>query len=84
MAGPAQTFRQLICPSGCLVKGLSSPICKNISTSRLTQISSLTRTVPSHTEGRFAIVTSAGRDAVDAAASGDARGWQGGSIWPVS
>jgi hypothetical protein len=35
-------------------------------------------------EGRIAIVTDAGRDAVDAAASGDARGWQGGSIRPVS
>ena len=30
-------------------------------------------------EGRIAIVTDAGRDAVDAAASGDVRGWQGGS-----
>jgi hypothetical protein len=35
-------------------------------------------------EGRIAIVTDAGWDAVDAAASGDARGWQGGSIRPVS
>jgi hypothetical protein len=33
-------------------------------------------------EGRIAIVTDAGRDAVDAAASGDVRGWQGG--FPVS
>src|SRR5947207_2333791 len=30
-------------------------------------------------EGRIAIVTDAGRDAVDARASGDVRGWQGGS-----
>ena len=30
-------------------------------------------------EGRSRVVTSAGRDAVDAAASGDVRGWQGGS-----
>src|SRR5207248_3672445 len=29
-------------------------------------------------------VTNAGRDAVDARASGDVRGWQGGSMWPVS
>jgi hypothetical protein len=36
------------------------------------------------TEGRIAIVTDAGRDAVDAAASGDVRGWQGGSTRPVS
>jgi hypothetical protein len=34
----------------------------------LRQISSLSRTVPSQTEGRLAIVTNAGRDAVDAAA----------------
>jgi hypothetical protein len=39
---------------------------------------------PTPLEGRIAIVTDAGRDAVDAAASGDARGWQGGSIRPVS
>jgi hypothetical protein len=35
-----------------------------------TQISSLIRTVPFRQEGRFAIVTNAGRDAVDAKASG--------------
>jgi len=35
-------------------------------------------------EGRSRVVTSAGRDAVDAAASGDVRGWQGGSTRPVS
>jgi hypothetical protein len=35
-------------------------------------------------KGRIAIVTDAGRDAVDAVASGDVRGWQGGSIRPVS
>ena len=35
-------------------------------------------------EGRIAIVTDAGRDAVDARASGDVRGWQGGSTRPVS
>jgi len=29
-------------------------------------------------EGRITIVTDAGRDAVDAAASGDVREWQGG------
>src|SRR6266436_7278340 len=47
--------------------------------SGLTQINSMIS--PScPTEGRLAIVTDAGRDAVDAAASGDARGWQGGSI----
>jgi hypothetical protein len=39
---------------------------------------------PTPLEGRIAIVTDAGLDAVDAAASGDVRGWQGGSIRPVS
>jgi len=34
--------------------------------SRLTQITSISTAVPPHTEGRIAIVTSAGRDAVDA------------------
>ena len=46
------------------------------------QFTDLHRPVP--LEGRIAIVTDAGRDAVDAAASGDVRGWQGGSIRPVS
>jgi hypothetical protein len=47
--------------------------------SRLTQISSLSRAVLFRQEGRLAIVTDVGQDAVDAAASGDVRGWQGGS-----
>ena len=34
--------------------------------SLLTQITCISLAVPSHTEGRFAIVTDAGRDAVDA------------------
>jgi hypothetical protein len=38
--------------------------------SRLTQIKSITRAVSSPREGRIAIVTNAGRDAVDAAALG--------------
>jgi hypothetical protein len=47
--------------------------------SLLTQISSLSRAVLFRQEGRLAIVTDVGQDAVDAAASGDVRGWQGGS-----
>src|SRR5258708_31393078 len=35
--------------------------------------------VPSHSEGRLAIVTNAGRDAVDAAASGGKRGCRVGA-----
>ena len=34
--------------------------------SHLTQITCISLTIPSHTEGRLAIVTNAGRDAVDA------------------
>ncbi len=41
-------------------------------------------TVSFRSEGRSRVVTSAGRDAVDARASGDVRGWQGGSTRPVS
>ena len=36
---------------------------------RRTQITFRTSAIPSHSEGRFAIVTDAGRDAVDAAVS---------------
>ena len=62
---------------------LSSPLCKNIPLPALPK--SLLYPPPSRPmEGRIAIVTDAGRDAVDAAASGDVRGWQGGSTRPVS
>jgi hypothetical protein len=48
---------------------LSTPLHKNIPTSLLTQITSIVS--PSRpTEGRLAIVTDAGRDAVDAGSSG--------------
>ena len=43
------------------------PSFEKYSRSLLTQITSISLAVPSHTEGRFAIVTDAGRDAVDAA-----------------
>jgi hypothetical protein len=71
------------CPTGKSVNCLSSPICKNISVPALPK--SLLYPPPSRPmKGRIAIVTDAGRDAVDAAASGDVRGWQGGSTRPVS
>jgi hypothetical protein len=56
---------QLICPSGCFAKGVSSPFIKNFSSFRFMQISFL---VPPSTplEGRIAIVTDAGLDAMDA------------------
>jgi hypothetical protein len=55
-------------PDGKSVICLSSPLCKNISPSALAQITFISAAVPSHTEGRLAIVTNAGRDAVDAEA----------------
>jgi hypothetical protein len=55
-------------PDGKSVICLSSPFAKNISPSALAQITFISAAVPSHTEGRLAIVTNAGRDAVDAEA----------------
>jgi hypothetical protein len=59
---------QVICPSGALLKGVFSPICKNISLHPSGKSSLQVRAIPSHTEGRIAIVTDAGWGAVDAAA----------------
>jgi hypothetical protein len=42
------------------------PLAQKYSASLLVQITFLFAAVPSHSEGRFAIVTNAGRDAVDA------------------
>ena len=52
--------RLVICPSGVLLKGLSSPLCKNISV--FTHPKSLLKTsrIPPHHKGRIAIVTDAG------------------------
>jgi hypothetical protein len=52
--------RQVICPSGGLSTGLSSPFCKNISLCSSGKSSLQIRGIPSHTEGRFAIVTDVG------------------------
>ena len=72
-----------ILPDGQITHFLSSPLCKNILLPALPK--SLLYPPPSRPmKGRIAIVTDAGRDAVDAAASGDVRGWQGGSTRPVS
>jgi hypothetical protein len=63
---------ELICPSGVVLIFLSSPLCKNISV--FTHPKSLLEPWASHpTRGALAIVTNAGRDAVDAAASGAQR-----------
>src|ERR1700686_4758267 len=66
--------------SSCFAGLAVQPLLKKYFCSHLTQISSLSRTVSFRSEGRSRVVTNAGRDAVDAAASGDVRGWQGGSI----
>jgi hypothetical protein len=57
---------QLICPSGIF---LSIPLAKNISLSPSGKSALPARAIPPRQEGRFAIVTNAGREAVDAAAS---------------
>jgi hypothetical protein len=44
------------------------PLSKKYFCSRLTQITFKSTAIPSRSEGRFAIVTDAGRDAVDVAA----------------
>jgi hypothetical protein len=56
---------RLICPTGKSLNLLSSPLCKNILLRR-TPKSNLYRSPSRPTEGRLAIVTDAGRDAVDA------------------
>jgi hypothetical protein len=61
--------RVVICPSGGLSACVSSPLCKNISFHPSGKSSLQLRAIPSHTEGRIAIVTNAGWGAVDAAAS---------------
>jgi hypothetical protein len=58
-----------ILPDGQISELLSSPICKNISVPALPK-SNLYQSRPTPLKGRIAIVTDAGRDAVDAAASG--------------
>jgi hypothetical protein len=59
----------LICPTGLPVIFLSSPLAKNIPLSPSGK-SHLELSASTPKEGRFMIVTNAGRDAVDAAASG--------------
>ena len=71
----------MICPSGTFVSSLISGFPKNISVAAHPK-SDLERFAshPTPLEGRIAIVTDAGRDAVDAAASGAQRdgraGWR--------
>jgi hypothetical protein len=66
---PQQHLIPLICPTGKSPACLSSPLCKNISVfTNPTQGIYPSPSCP--TEGRIRIVRDAGRDAVDAAASG--------------
>jgi hypothetical protein len=65
--------------TSCFPKWSVQPLLQKYFPSFPTQISSLSRAVLFRQEGRLAIVTDVGQDAVDAAASGDVRGWQGGS-----
>jgi hypothetical protein len=59
----------VICPTGCFAICVSTPVSKNILLRVLVEAALLIP--PSHpSEGRIAIVTDAGRDAVDAAAPG--------------
>jgi hypothetical protein len=74
---------QVICPSGSLLTGVSSPVCKNISVS-IHPKSLLELFASRPTEGRIAIVTDAGRDAVDAAAFCARRDRRAGSFEFVS
>jgi hypothetical protein len=59
-SGTCSRCRVVICPSGGLLRGVSSPVCKNISLHPSGKSSLQIRAIPSHTEGRFAIVTDVG------------------------
>src|ERR1700675_3970896 len=61
---------QVICPSGGLLTGVSSPFCKNISLHPSGKSSLQIRAIPSHKRGVSRSSRNAGWDAVDAAASG--------------
>jgi hypothetical protein len=63
---------RLICPTGCRATGLSSPLFKKIPFPNYPK-SHLYRLPSCSTEGRLAIVTDAGRDAVDADSAIDER-----------
>jgi hypothetical protein len=83
-ASRVERLAPLICPSGCLLTGLSSHFSvfpKNISVPAYPK-SHLELSLSRPTEGRIAIVTNAGRDAVDAAAFCMRRDRRAGSLNP--
>src|SRR5450755_3972305 len=61
--------RPVICPSGVLLKGLSIPLCKNISLHPSGKSSLQIRAIPPHQRGVSRSSRTRGADAVDAAAS---------------
>src|ERR1700688_2238316 len=79
-SAPMRSWR-VLCgrPTGKSVKGLSSPVCKNILIFRRAK-SAYT------TEGRLEIVTNAGQDAVDACSAEDEGAWlaDGEVVWSCS
>src|ERR1700681_1010841 len=64
--------------SSCFAGSPVQPLLQKYFCSRLTQITFISITVSFRSEGRSRVVTSAGRDAVDAAASGDGRAGRSG------
>ncbi len=62
-------LREVICPSGGLLTGVSSPFCKNISLHPSGKSSLQIRAIPPHQRGVSRSSRTRGADAVDAAAS---------------
>jgi hypothetical protein len=69
-------------PDGQISKCPVQPFAQKYSCIRLTRLESISLTILSHSEGRFANVTDVGRDAMDAAAreTGDANA-DGEVVW---
>src|SRR5450432_1131461 len=65
------------CPTGKTPKSLSTPFLQKYSDLQKTQRGSIFLTIPSHQKGRYAIVTFAGRAAVDAEGATDERAQSG-------
>jgi hypothetical protein len=70
----------VICPTGCFVKPLSSPLRKNISLSPSGKSSLQARPVPPRSEGRTRRHERWVRDAMDAVATQDERRWRDGEV----
>jgi|GEM_PF-3323911 hypothetical protein len=70
--------RLVICPTGVLLKILSSPLCKNISLHPSGKSSLQIRAIPPPHKGRIAIVTDAGCGCGGRGSVLRATGWQGG------